>query len=69
MAIINPERGSVGQADAHGGGRRGGRGRGGEVAFAEHPDPSSRRDSSGAFSEEDEKALLRTLFVERWGLI
>lgn len=69
MAIINPERGSVGQVDAYGSGRRGGRGRGGEVALAEHPDPSSRRESLGALSEENKRALLRTLFVERWGLI
>lgn len=69
MAIMNAERGSVGQPDAWGGGKRGGRGRGGEVTLAEHPDPSPRSENAGFLSEQDKKALLRALAVERWGSI
>lgn len=62
---MNAERGSVGQADAHGGGRRGGRGRGTEVSLAEHPDPIPTRGSGESLPPEEVDRINRRL--ERWG--
>ena len=63
---MNAEKSSVGQADAWGGGKRGGRGRGREVTLAEYPDPSPARKNAKSLSNTERTRLHQ--WLTKWGI-